>query len=79
MTYPSGMFLDSLFRTILMVDPSYDQSLFVKDISYLVDKSYVCYVNSPISQSIFSKKLVKLTASGKEIADQTMSDKALEI
>ena len=79
MTYPSGMFLDSLFRVTVGIDPTYDRSLFVKDISYLIAKGYVEYVSSPISQQIFSKKIASLTATGKEIADQTMTDKALEI
>jgi len=79
MTYPSGMFLDSLFRVILGVDPTYDKILFVKDVTYLVEKKYIEFAASPISQQIFSKRIARLTPNGKEIADQTMTDKALEI
>jgi len=79
MTYPSGMFVDSLFRVILGVDPTYDMTLFIKDVTYLTEKKYIEFASSPINQQIFSKKIARLTPAGKEIADQTLTDKALEI
>ena len=71
--------VDSLFRVILGVDPTYDMTLFIKDVTYLTEKKYIEFASSPINQQIFSKKIARLTPAGKEIADQTLTDKALEI
>ena len=79
MTYPSSQRLDSLFRIILGVDPTYDRAIFAKDITYLIDKGYIKFVESPVLPQTFDKRLARLTPEGKEIADRTMTDRALEI
>ena len=79
MMYPSGMQMDSLYRTVLPVNLAYDEGLFEKDICYLKEKGYIEFVDDRIGGLPFKKKVVKLTAEGKEIADRTQTDKALEI
>lgn len=78
--YPSGLTVNSLYQTVCAIDESYDFSLFTKDVFYLKDKGYVYFIDDAIGGNReFKKRTVKLTAGGKEIAEQTMSDKALEI
>ena len=78
--YPSPIQLDSLYRTIVHLDPTYDFSLFEKDIVYLNEKGYVLFVDDAIGGSKkFESKVARLTPEGKEIAERTMRDPALEI
>ena len=79
MMYPSGLQNDSLYRTVLPVDLTYDIGLFKKDIIYLHEKGYIEFVDDAIGGVDFEKKVARLTAEGKEIAERTMSDPALEI
>jgi hypothetical protein len=81
-TYPSPMMVRSLmFAIISSVNMAYNENLVLKDLTYLQDKGYLTIVEkvglSPILP--FEKRLVRLTAKGKEIAERTMSDPALEI
>jgi hypothetical protein len=79
--YPCAMMVRSLKFAVLSVNPVYDDDLIAKDITYLQDKKYVVITEriglSPLLP--FEKRMVKLTAAGKEIAERTMSDPALEI
>lgn len=79
MTYPSGMQTTHLYRTVIIYDQTYDFDLFRKDISYMVQKGWVKYIDSPFGMQSFDKRTVILTAEGKEIAEGTDTDKALEI
>lgn len=77
--YPTPVRLDTLFRTAC-IDPTYDFSLFTKDITYLHDKGYIHYIDDVLGGAVkFEHKVIKLTAEGKEIADRTRIDDALEI
>lgn len=80
MMFPTGMQLDSLIRTVIPFDPTYSRQLFQKDISYLAGKKYIEYVDERIGGAdSFFKKVATLTVKGKEIADGTITDEALEI
>ncbi len=80
MVYPSGMTTKGLYLTVCHIDPLYDRNLFGKDVTYLHEKGYVTYVDDKIGgMPDFDKKVVKLTAQGKEIAEQTRNDPALDI
>lgn len=77
---PTAVMLRTLFRGVLAVHPTYDQSLFEKDIWYLKEKAYIEYIDDIIGGAPnWIKKVVRLTASGKEIAERTATDPALEI
>lgn len=80
MLYPTGMQLDSLLRTVIPFDAAYSRQLFEKDITYLKSKKYIEFVDERIGGAdSFYKKVADLTVEGKEIADGTMTDEALEI
>ena len=79
MMYPSGLRLDSLYRTVVIIDLTYDESLFAKDISYLSGKGYIEFVDDKIGGLPFKKKVARLTVEGKEIAEKTQTDPALEV
>ena len=78
--YPGAMRTASVYRTNVSIDPAYDWTLFEKDLFYLKEKGYVEFVDDKLglTQSL-DKRVVKLTASGKDIADQTMNDPSLDI
>ena len=77
--YPSPVQLGSLYRT-LCEDPLYNRALYKKDITYFQQKGYIEFVDDAIGGADeFDKKVVRLSAKGKEIAEQTMTDPALEI
>jgi hypothetical protein len=81
MMYPNSMFMCTLCNCMISEFPLYDDDLLAKDTTYLQDKGYLAVTEkSPVFGPLpFKKRLVKLTASGKEIADQIMIDPALEI
>ncbi len=80
MMYPTGMQLDSLYRTVIAADFTYGEDFFKKDIAYLKEKGYIGFLDDSIGgASSFFKKIAKLTANGKEIAEKTQTDPALEI
>jgi len=80
MMYPTGMQLDSLLRTVIPFDPTYSRQIFEKDIAYLAGKKYIEFVDDKIGGAgTFYKKVAVLTVEGKEMADGTMTDEALEI
>ena len=78
--YPSAIRLDSLYRTVCHIDPEYSKSLFIKDISYFVQKRFIEFIDDQIGGADeFMHKVVHLTANGKEVAEGTYTDEALEI
>lgn len=80
MMYPSPMKTETLYESILYVAPDYEPTLYRKDVYYLRDKGYIEFVDEKIGGfKDFEKKVIKLTAEGKEIAERTLTDPALEI
>ncbi len=78
--YPTPMRCDSLFRVILGIDCTYQKELARKDIAYLEDKGYVRVARNKLDMgNSWDSQMITLSAEGKEIADQIMTDPALEI
>lgn len=78
--YPTPLQVQSLYRVLCGFDENYDFSLLQKDITYLKQKGYLEYIDDRLGGAdSFREKCVGLTAQGKEIADRTQTDKALEI
>jgi len=78
--YPTPLQVRTLFKVIVGFDENYDKSLLAKDLSYLKQKDYIEYVDEYLGGSdTFEAKFVGLTAEGKEIAERTQTDPALEI
>jgi len=77
---PGGVLVRMLYRSMVGFDENYSFSLLDKDIWYLKKKGYVEYVDDKLGgEDVFEKKVIGLTAEGKEIADRTQTDSALEI
>lgn len=78
MLYETPVPLKSIWHAVCHI--SYDESLFAKDITYFFDKGWIEFIDDKIGgANKFMDKVVKLTAKGKEIAEGTDIDKALEI
>lgn len=78
--YPQPLMVKSLYRVLCGFDEHYSISLIQKDLTYLKQKGYVEYIDEKIGgMGEFANKFVGLTADGKEIADGTDTDSALEI
>lgn len=78
--YDTPIQVQFLLRVLLAIDPSYTMSLLQKDLAYLRQKEYIEFVDERIGGAAhYYKKFVGLTAEGKEIADRTAKDAALEI
>ena len=77
--YPSPVTLTTLYRTVCD-DPLYNRSLFAKDINYFYQKSYIEFIDEKLGGcDDFYKKVCVLTAAGKEIAEGTRTDEAMDI
>ena len=80
MMYPTPLQLGTIYDSVSYVNSTYDFSLFEKDIAYLKAKGYIEFIDEKIGGvSEFRKKVISLTAEGKEIAERTQIDDALEI
>lgn len=78
--YPTPLQVRTLYRVLCGFDENYSISLLQKDVAYLKQKGYLEYIDDIIGGATsFGKKCISLTAEGKEIADRTQTDKALEI
>jgi len=78
--YPTPLQLQTIYDSSMYIDPAYDFALFAKDIAYLKAKGYIEFIDEKIGGvPEFGKKVAGLTARGKEIAERTQSDAALEI
>ena len=78
--YPTPLQVRTLYRVMCSFDENYGILLLQKDITYLKQKKYVEYIDEKIGGAdSFQQKCVSLTAEGKEIADRTQTDNALEI
>jgi len=77
---PAPLLLGTIYDNITYIYPAYDFSLFEKDIMYFRRKGWLDFVNEKIvGESEFRQKAVLLTGSGKEIAERTQTDLALEL
>jgi len=77
--YPSPVTCLSLFRTVCD-DPTYNWALFQKDMIYFQQKAYIEFIDDKLGGADdFAKKVCRLTDTGKEVAEGTQTDKALEI
>ena len=77
--YPTPVRLDTIYRTVCH-DPTYNKALFQKDILYFQQKDYIEFVDAAIGgMDDFNAKTCILTAKGKEVAEGTQTDPALEI
>lgn len=80
MVYPSGLTIQSLYQTVCAIDITYDETLFKRDVAYLVEKGYVEFIDPAIGRvTDFFSKVVKLTEQDLEIAQGLTRDPALEI
>lgn len=78
--YPTPLQVQTLFKVLVGFDENYDKSLLAKDLAYLKQKDYIEYIDEQIGGAAsFEFKFVGLTAEGKEIAERTQFDPALEI
>jgi hypothetical protein len=76
--YESPITLRSLYNSFCSIN--YDKGLFAKDITYFYDKGWIEFIDDKIGGADkFMDKVIKLTAEGKEIAEGTQTDPALEI
>ena len=78
--YPTAVTTSTLYNTVCGYDPTYGWSLFTKDLTYFQDKGWIGYVDDRLGgMDSFKKKVILLTAEGKEIAERTMTDPSLEM
>jgi hypothetical protein len=78
--YPTPLRVGALYNVVIAFDEHYDLELLKKDLTYLKQKEYVRFVDEAIGGAgRFDDKYISLTAEGKEIADRTQTDPALEI
>lgn len=81
MIYPSPIPARSLFNTVIGIYTNYDHQVFEKDISYMKEKGWMLYVDDAFNSASgtpFMQRIIRLTAKGKEVAEGTGSDNALE-
>jgi hypothetical protein len=77
--YESYVQLNTLYRT-LCDDPTYSKSLFRRDITYFDQKGYLEFIDDKIGgMDDFMYKVCRLSEKGKEIAEGTRTDEALDI
>jgi len=80
LVYPSGLSIKDIMQINSIIAPFYDWALLQKDIAYLKEKGYIAFIDTdPNLMKSTEQKIIKLTATGKEIAEGTMIDEALEI
>lgn len=78
--YPAKQYVKSLFNKAIYIEPTYDKGMFIKDIFYLQQKGYLTISENCLTRgSELFERFIVLTAQGKEIAEQTMIDEAMEI
>ena len=76
---PTPVKLKTLYQTVCD-DPTYDESCFHKDIWYFEQKGYIEFIESKLGITCnFGDRVCGLTAKGKEVAEGTATDPALEI
>lgn len=83
-TYPSGLTVKYLYQITCTVDDAYGFDLMRKDLNYLGEKGYIKLVGiggrvRPANIHEDSLVAVKLTATGLEIAQGLIEDRAMEL
>jgi hypothetical protein len=79
-SYPAKQYVHTLFNNAIYIEPTYEKAMFVKDLFYLQDKGYLKVIENVMEKgSELMDRYIVLTAAGKEIAEQTMIDPAMEI
>jgi len=83
LVYPSGINVSMMHQTLCTVDECYDFALMRKDVAYLIDEGYINLVGLMKNPTMADVKedsmtIIKLTASGLEIAQNLKDDPALE-
>ncbi len=76
--YPTPLTMRTLFDAVLLLDEIYDIDLLKKDITYFKDKGWLRFIDISDPPPSFIDRVVSLTAAGKEIAERTINDPALE-
>jgi len=77
---PGGVLVRTIHNSLVGLYENYSYSLLERDLWYLRKKGLIEYIDKKIGgEDVFELKVVGLTASGKEIADRTQTDPALEI
>jgi len=75
--YPTPVKVSTVWRTVCD-DPTYERALYDKDIHYFCQKQWVEMRADKLGVArTMDDRLILLTARGKEIAEQTMTDEAL--
>jgi hypothetical protein len=78
--FPARMFVKTLWQHAVYVEPTYEKSMFVKDVFYLQKKGYIEIHTNCLNEGCdLLDRFIMLTAEGKEIAEQTMTDPAMKI
>ena len=79
-SYPAKQYVRTLFENAIYIEPTYEKANFIKDIFYFQDKGYVKITENVLTKgSKLFDRFIVLTAPGKEIAEKTMTDDAMEI
>lgn len=78
--YPTPLQVRTLFKVLIGLDVNYTEELLAKDLNYCKQKGWIEYADEKIGGADkFINKFAGLTAKGKEMAEGTQSDPALEI
>lgn len=78
--YPTAMRTASVMQTCISIDPGYDWDLFEKDLFYLMQKGYLEYIGAELQKDQpMRKRVIRLTAVGKDNADKVVIDPTLEV
>ena len=77
--YPSPVKVRTLFNTVC-IDPTYHRSLYEKDITFFLDVEYIEFVGTELVSGLdLFAKVIKLTATGKLVAEGNKKDPYVEI
>jgi hypothetical protein len=81
--YPAALPADVLYRAVMMVAVSREWSEFRADLIYLCEKGYLqprLHPDDPNARkSAWSRRWVRLTPAGVEVADSCVHDPALDL
>ena len=78
--FAAKMYIKTLWDNAVFNEPTYERAMFIKDLFYLQKKGYVEITENILDEGCkIDKRFIVLTAEGKEIAEQTMTDPAMKI
>lgn len=82
MLYPAPLQAEQLFRSLLCVFPTLEWDHFRRDLAYLTDKGYLRRIVADAEPdgrlTPWRKRWFRLTPTGLEVADQVVTDPALD-